>query len=98
MAENLSLKTTLNGERMRSKGMLRFIFEVGFIRFAIPLTVLDKIITYVIKYGLTSANIGEFFTERNILNFLIETFAAGITFGLILWVWGKKENYSKLKG
>jgi hypothetical protein len=94
MAENL--KKILNDERVRAKGMVKFILIVGFIRFALPVTVISKIILYVLNYGLTGAYIEEFFTGHRLLFYVIEFLFEGITFGWIMWVWGKKEGYPNL--
>ena len=96
MAEKFGLKNFLNDDQIRAKGMLRFIFEIGIIRFAFPFTVVFGIAMYVLNYGLTSHNIGELFTGRKISYFLLKVIIEGIIFGLIMWFWGKQENYPKL--
>jgi hypothetical protein len=96
MAERWSLKETLNKERIRAKGMVKFILIVGFVRFALPLTVISKLVMYVLYYGLTGAYLEEFFTGHKILFFFLEFLFEGITFGWLIWVFGKKEGYPKL--
>ena len=96
MAEKLNLKKILNDERLRAKGMVKFILIVGLIRFALPVTVISKIIIYILNYGLTTVNVGEFFTGRKMLIYFFEFLFEGITFGLIMWFFGKKEEYPKL--
>ncbi len=96
MAENYSLKSILNADRIREKGMLRFILEVGIIRFALPVTFLSRSISYFLKYGWSFANIEELFTKANIYYFFGEILMEGIFFGSIIWFWGKQEEYSKL--
>jgi hypothetical protein len=93
MAEKLNLKSNLNAGRIREKGMFRFILEVGIIRFAIPVTILSKIIFYLLNYGWTMPNIGETLSELNIIRFIGEVLFEGIFFGSIVWYWGKKEDY-----
>lgn len=96
MAENYSLKSIFNSDRVRDKGMFRFILEIGIIRFALPFTFLSRTISYLLKYGWTVANIGEFFTEANIYYFFGQILMEGIIFGSIIWYWGKQEDYPKL--
>jgi hypothetical protein len=95
MAEKFSLKNFLNDEQIRAKGIIRFIFETGIIRFALPFAVLTKIIIYVFSNGLTSPNMGELFTGPKIFYFILSMLIEGITVGLIIWFWGKQENYPK---
>ena len=96
MAEKLSLKNFLNDEQIRAKGMLRFIFEIGIVRFALPFAVLTNIIIYVFSNGLTSPNMGELFTGRKIFYFILNMLIEGMTVGLIIWFWGKQQDYPKL--
>lgn len=96
MAENYSLKSIFNSDRVREKGMIRFILEVGIIRFALPFTFLSKVITYLLKYGWTVANFEELFTEANICYFFGQILLEGVIFGSIIWYWGKQEDYPKL--
>jgi hypothetical protein len=96
MAEKFSLKNFLNDERIRAKGMIRFIFEIGIIRFAVPATILAEIIFYPLKHGWTAQNIGASLTGQNIIGFIGEVFFKGLIFGSIVWVWGKQEDYPKL--
>ena len=96
MAENYSLKSIFNSDRIREKGMFRFILEVGIIRFALPFTFLTKVVSHLLKYGWSIANIEELFTEPNIYYFLGEILMEGIIFGSIIWYWGKQEEYPKL--
>ncbi len=84
-----------NWEKTRSKGMIRYVFEIGILRFALPVWVLTQIIMYVLEYGFTSSNIGELFTGRKIFFFFFGMLIAGVFFGLITWAWGEK-NYQKL--
>jgi hypothetical protein len=96
MAEKFSLKIFLNDERIRTKGIIRFIFEIGIIRFALPFAVLTEIIIYVFSNGLTSPNIEELLTGRKIFYFILNMCIEGVTVGLIIWFWGKQEDYPKL--
>jgi hypothetical protein len=96
MAENYNLKSIFNSDRVREKGMFRFILEIGIIRFALPLTILIRTVSYLLKYGWTAANLEELLSVPNIYYFLGEVLMEGIIFGSIVWHWGKQEEYPKL--
>ena len=82
-------------ERLASKGIIRLIFEVGILRVVLPSMVLTQIIVYVLEYGFTSSNIGEFLTGTRILALAFGTLVGGVVFGLMMWFWGTKK-YPKL--
>jgi hypothetical protein len=96
MEAKFNLNKILNDERLRAKGIVKFILVTGFIRFALPLTVINKIGIYILTYGLTTANTGRFFSLRNISCFFLEMLVEGLIFGWIMWFLGKKGDYPKL--
>ena len=96
MAENYSLRSIFNSERIREKGMFMFILEIGIIRFALPFTFLSMTVSHLLKHGWSFSNIEELFTEANIYSFFGQVLMEGIIFGSIMWHWGKQEEYPKL--
>lgn len=84
-----------NWEKVRAKGFVRFVLEVGFLRFALPTVILTQIIMYVLDHGLTTSRIAGLFTEPKISSFLVGLLVAGLLGGTVFWVVGER-NYRKL--
>lgn len=84
-------------EKMRSKGLIRFILEIGILKWALPTAIITQIGFYIMDHGFTFDYLGQFFTARNNLFFLFGTWlSAGVFFGLSMWN-AAEYNYRKLK-
>lgn len=84
-----------NWERMLSKGIIRSIFEVGVLRIVLPSMILTQIIVYVLEFGFSTANLGNFLTGTRIVAVVFGSFVGGVVFGLLMWFWARKR-YPKL--
>jgi hypothetical protein len=72
-------------KNLKSKGFARFLLEMGFLRFGLPVTVIYQLITFIGKYGVDFSNIGQLFTGSNLISFLIFLTLESVIFAVILW-------------
>ena len=80
-----------NWEKLRGKGLFRFILEIGILKFGIPTTVLTQSIVYFLEFGFTSSGIGGLFTGIKIFTYLISILIGGVTFGFFVWFWAERK-------
>ena len=74
-----------NLKHIKSKGFLRFLLEIGFLKFGLPVSISFQIIDYVWKNGFDLSDIGQIFTYDNILGFLIFLTFESLFFAAVMW-------------
>ena len=85
-----AIKKILNNQKIRAKGRWRFVFEIGFLGWGIPVTSLQTVLIYFYLSGYTFQQI-DFFTLQNLCLITLVLCFEGFTFGLVVWHWGDLE-------
>ncbi len=81
-----------NFRRLGAKDIAGFVFREGVLKYGLPLTVLVQLLAYFVKYGPTTAKLGEFAAPMNIFLFTLTVLFEGTLFAWMIRQWSEPQK------